>query len=97
MASASADREAGVIAGDFNTTPAMGDIDRVSALGQDAAAQGHSVYPVSWNEHGPLRFYRLDWGFLRNGATARDYQLVEPRGMSDHSAQVMELSFEGAR
>jgi endonuclease/exonuclease/phosphatase (EEP) superfamily protein YafD len=96
-ASASSDKDAGVIGGDFNTTPAMRDIDRAGVLGEDAAAHGHSVYPVSWNEHGPLRFWRLDWGFVRNGATVRDYRLLEPRGMSDHSAQVIDLAFEGSR
>jgi endonuclease/exonuclease/phosphatase (EEP) superfamily protein YafD len=96
-ASASTDKDAGVIGGDFNTSPAMGDIGRARALGEDAAAQGHSVYPVSWNEHGPLRLWRLDWGFVRNGATVRDYRLLEPRGMSDHSAQLIDLAFEGPR
>jgi endonuclease/exonuclease/phosphatase (EEP) superfamily protein YafD len=96
-ASASGDKDAGLIAGDFNTTPAMGDIRRAAVLGQDAAAQGRSVYPVSWNEHGALRLWRLDWGFVRGGATVRAYRLTQPRGMSDHSAQIIDLGFEGSR
>ncbi len=85
-----------MIAGDFNTTPAMGEINRVGALGRDAAeTAGHALYPVSWNQHGVLGLWRLDWGFLRNGVRAQDYRLLDAAGMSDHRAQVIDLTVEG--
>ncbi|WP_016698815.1 endonuclease/exonuclease/phosphatase family protein [Actinoalloteichus spitiensis] len=95
--SATRDERPGVIGGDLNTTPAMGDLRRVRDLGQDAADAGSSVYPVSWDLRSALRLWRLDWMFVRNGVVAHDYRLEDPAGLSDHSVQIARLSVGGDR
>ncbi|MCP2329799.1 Metal-dependent hydrolase, endonuclease/exonuclease/phosphatase family [Actinoalloteichus cyanogriseus DSM 43889] len=96
-ASATRDERPGVIGGDLNTTPAMGDLRRIRDLGQDAADAGSSVHPVSWDLSSALRLWRLDWMFVRNGVVAHDYRLEDPAGLSDHSVQIARISVGGDR
>nr|WP_269328379.1 endonuclease/exonuclease/phosphatase family protein [Kineosporia mesophila] len=86
-----------VVAGDFNTSSAMGDLRSVRDLATDAGRVSRSLYPVSWSEHRPaaLRLWRLDWTFLRN-AEAEDYRLESAEGMSDHALQAITVRV-GAR
>jgi endonuclease/exonuclease/phosphatase family metal-dependent hydrolase len=82
-----------LVAGDFNTSPAMGDINRVRGRLRDAAAADPTPYPASW----PLGFHipplwRLDWAFTSSGVAVGRYRFADPRGLSDHRAQDIEIS-----
>jgi len=88
-----------LVAGDFNTSPAMGDIGSVRARLSDAIRASTSVYPASWLDRGAFRLWRLDWAFTSGRIKVFRYGFVASRGLSDHRAQllVMSLSGEGAR
>ncbi|GAB3800530.1 endonuclease/exonuclease/phosphatase family protein [Micromonospora zhanjiangensis] len=74
------------LAGDFNTSPAMGDLRPLRRLLTDATPALRSVYPVSWELHG-LPLWRLDWVFTNQGVRVERYEFSDSQGMSDHQAQ----------
>ena len=86
-----------VVAGDFNTSPAMGDIRRLSDRLNDAASANRDLYPASWRSYWPVTLWRLDWAFTSDQVTVRRNEFVDPRGMSDHHLQRIELTVRGAR
>ncbi|GAA1858483.1 endonuclease/exonuclease/phosphatase family protein [Myceligenerans crystallogenes] len=75
-----------LVAGDFNTSPAMGDARRIRALGDDAARWAALAYPRSWHARGP-RLWRIDWALVRNGLEVHDYRFDDAAGISDHRVQ----------
>ncbi|MET7424831.1 endonuclease/exonuclease/phosphatase family protein [Dactylosporangium sp. NPDC005555] len=79
-----------IIAGDFNTSPAMGDL---AALRETLDAAGTAVYPGSWPAGLPL--WRIDWTFTTAGLVADDYRLVDSDGLSDHRAQQVRIVLKG--
>jgi endonuclease/exonuclease/phosphatase (EEP) superfamily protein YafD len=85
-----------LVAGDFNTSPAMGDIDGIRARLRDAVHASTSVYPASWLDRGGVRTWRLDWAFTGNGLDVWRYRFIGSDGMSDHRAQLLVLSTNGA-
>jgi endonuclease/exonuclease/phosphatase (EEP) superfamily protein YafD len=76
-----------LIAGDFNTTAAMGDLRRLDGVVRDATDRHGSFYPYSWDVHTPLRLWRLDWLFTAGRVQPYDYGFQDVQGMSDHRAQ----------
>ncbi|MFI5678202.1 endonuclease/exonuclease/phosphatase family protein [Streptomyces cellulosae] len=80
-----------VVAGDFNTSPAMGDLRTLRGVMQDAADAGDSLFPGTWSFQGaPL--WRLDWAFLSGSITADHYRIDPMDGISDHRAQIMSFT-----
>ncbi|RPF21199.1 endonuclease/exonuclease/phosphatase family protein [Myceligenerans xiligouense] len=75
-----------LVAGDFNTSPAMADARRVRSLGEDAARTRAMVFPRSWHARGP-RLWRIDWALTRNGLEVHEYRFAEAAGLSDHRVQ----------
>jgi endonuclease/exonuclease/phosphatase (EEP) superfamily protein YafD len=75
-----------LVAGDFNTTPAMGDLRARTGRTEDAARANRHLYPVSWHL-GPLHLWRLDWALTGNGLRVHQYEFRDPAGLSDHDAQ----------
>ncbi|MFG2040013.1 endonuclease/exonuclease/phosphatase family protein [Dactylosporangium sp. NPDC048998] len=86
-----------LVAGDFNTSPAMGDIRWLTGSLHDAASANRSLYPASWRSYWPVELWRLDWAFTSDPVTVQRYEFVDPRGMSDHSLQRIELTVGRAR
>jgi endonuclease/exonuclease/phosphatase (EEP) superfamily protein YafD len=84
-----------LLAGDFNTTPAMGDLRGVRARLRDATPALRSVYPVSWRD-GWLPWWRLDWAFTSDSVRVHRYALLDPRGLSDHRPQSLVVSLVAA-
>jgi endonuclease/exonuclease/phosphatase family metal-dependent hydrolase len=81
------------VAGDFNTTAAMGDLKTLRGMLHDAASASSSVYPVSWNELWNLPLWRLDWAFTQHHVTVDSYALRKMGDrLSDHKAQILELT-----
>jgi endonuclease/exonuclease/phosphatase family metal-dependent hydrolase len=80
-----------LVAGDFNTTPAMGDLDTLAGMTEDAARASRQLYPRSWHD-GPLHLWRLDWTRTAHGVAVHRYEFRDPQGMSDHDAQVSEIT-----
>ncbi|MGC4888897.1 endonuclease/exonuclease/phosphatase family protein [Micromonospora sp. DT227] len=85
-----------LVAGDLNTSPAMGDLARLRDRLTDAARASGSAYPTSWTIAG-RRWWRLDWTFVSPGWTVHRYRLRDARGMSDHRVQDVVLSLGGSR
>jgi len=81
-----------VIAGDFNTTPAVGDVRHITALGVDAVPLTGRIYPVSWQARAGMRWWRLDWVLSTAGAQVHSYRFRDPRGLSDHCVQEVSVS-----
>ncbi|RCV47900.1 endonuclease/exonuclease/phosphatase family protein [Marinitenerispora sediminis] len=82
-----------VVAGDFNSTAVMGELDTLRGSLRDAARAGDSVYPVSWSERAAfLGLWRLDWAFTTPEVDVRRYDLVPMGDLSDHRSQVIEVA-----
>jgi endonuclease/exonuclease/phosphatase (EEP) superfamily protein YafD len=86
-----------LVAGDFNTTAAMGDLRPLRSQLDDAADHGGSVWPLSWNEQGRLRLWRLDWTFTSAGLNVHRYALTALPEVSDHRLQETVLSVAASR
>lgn len=80
-----------LLAGDFNTSPGMGDLRGVRDTLNDATPALRSWYPVSWQADG-LPLWRLDWVFTDDRIRVDRYDLRDPQGMSDHRLQEMMIS-----
>ncbi|MFF5505592.1 endonuclease/exonuclease/phosphatase family protein [Streptomyces roseolus] len=80
-----------LVSGDFNTTPAMGDLDGLRGALADAATASDEVLPVSWGP-GPLPLWRLDWTFTGGALRVHRYALTDPGGLSDHRGQELLVS-----
>ncbi|MFD2421836.1 endonuclease/exonuclease/phosphatase family protein [Amycolatopsis pigmentata] len=81
-----------LIAGDFNTSPAMADLAGLRSITADAARAARSLYPASWQAGSWMRFWRLDWAFTMHGVRVHRYEFEDPQGMSDHDAQDLTIS-----
>ncbi|MFY1690219.1 endonuclease/exonuclease/phosphatase family protein [Plantactinospora sp. WMMB782] len=81
-----------LVVGDFNTSPSMSETRDFDGLVEDAIRADRSFYPVSWQTQGPLQLWRVDRAFTTPGLTVHEYDLVDPRGRSDHALQRMQLS-----
>ncbi|GLY85592.1 hypothetical protein Airi02_035210 [Actinoallomurus iriomotensis] len=79
-----------LIAGDFNTTPSMGEVRWFRSHLSDAVRADHALYPASWPASGPT-LWRLDWAFT-SGLHVYRYGFRGSEGMSDHRAQYLRLS-----
>ncbi|MFJ9825772.1 endonuclease/exonuclease/phosphatase family protein [Streptomyces sp. NPDC101160] len=86
-ADVAANRHPVVVAGDFNATAAMADLDPLRERLADAADVSTDPYPTSWEEGGWKPFWRTDWAFTGNGARAERYSFGDPEKLSDHATQ----------
>jgi len=80
------------IAGDFNTSPAMGDLDGLRAITTDAAPVSDALYPTTWQQGGIMPFWRLDWVFSSSNVRIDRYDFLDAQGLSDHRPQQVWLS-----
>jgi endonuclease/exonuclease/phosphatase family metal-dependent hydrolase len=80
-----------VVAGDFNTSPAMADLDQLRERLHDAAEASGDLLPGSWPARFGLAWWRLDWTLTNDRVHVTRYDLRDPLGMSDHRAQDMLL------
>ncbi|MCX4683875.1 endonuclease/exonuclease/phosphatase family protein [Kitasatospora purpeofusca] len=81
-----------LVAGDFNTSPAMADLDPLRARLHDARAASGDLYPGSWGGILGADWWRLDWAFTNDGASVDHYAFVDDRGLSDHGGQELRIS-----
>lgn len=82
-----------VIAGDFNTSPAMGDNRDLLAVTHDAARDSDLLYPATWRVGGQLPLlWRNDWFLVRNGLRVERFRSLDPQGNSDHLVQSVHLA-----
>lgn len=82
-----------LIAGDFNTSPAMGDLRRLGGGLIDAAAASQSPFVATWPASGPV-LWRLDWAFTDSSVHVHNYRTADPAGLSDHRMQEIQLAVE---
>ncbi|MGY0070352.1 endonuclease/exonuclease/phosphatase family protein [Streptomyces sp. QTS137] len=82
------------VAGDFNTTPAMRDLDGIRNVLRDALPASATVLPGTWNSDG-AGLWRLDWAFTDDLLEVHRYDFDDPRGLSDHQAQRLTVSLPG--
>ncbi len=85
-----------VVAGDFNTTAAMSELDGMRARLDDAVRASDDLYPTSWEEGGWKPFWRTDWAFTGHGVTADKYRFDAPEKLSDHAVQDLWVSVPAA-
>ncbi|TCB98408.1 hypothetical protein E0H26_08470 [Micromonospora zingiberis] len=85
-----------LLAGDLNTTPAMGDLRKLPDGLRDASYAMPSLYPASW-AHRPGWPYgwRLDWAFVSPQVRVHSYHFGDGRGASDHRPQQLSVSLPG--
>ena len=81
-----------LIAGDFNSTAAMGELEPLRERLRDAARSAGPGYPVSWPDGSPLAGWRLDWAFTGSGVRVHRYALTGSGGVSDHRRQDIRLT-----
>ncbi|MFF4184956.1 endonuclease/exonuclease/phosphatase family protein [Streptomyces sp. NPDC001691] len=81
-----------VVAGDFNTTAAMSELDGLRSRLDDAVSANDDLYPTSWEEGGWKPFWRTDWAFTGHGVTADRYTFDAPEELSDHAVQDLWVS-----
>jgi len=82
-----------VIAGDFNTSPAMGDNRDLLKVTKDAASYSSILYPATWRVGGQLpKLWRNDWFLIRNNISVDRFRSLDPEGNSDHMVQAVDLS-----
>ncbi|MDH2427107.1 endonuclease/exonuclease/phosphatase family protein [Sphaerisporangium sp. TRM90804] len=80
-----------VLAGDLNTSPAMG-IGRLIPEGLvDQTPALSSLYPATYR-YGPAELWRIDWMYTTPDVTVHGYELPDAAGLSDHRAQRVVLS-----
>ncbi len=84
-----------LVAGDFNTSPAMGDLDELRDRLQDADRESSSLYLRSWPASSPL--WRLDWTLTTPGVKVHDYRFHDAQEFSDHDLQKTSISLAGGR
>ncbi|WP_143162983.1 endonuclease/exonuclease/phosphatase family protein [Couchioplanes caeruleus] len=81
-----------IVAGDFNTSPAMGDIRGLLDVTRDAARYSGRLYPATWRVGGQLpMLWRNDWYLIRNDITVDKFRSLDPEGNSDHLVQAVDL------
>ncbi|WP_027660384.1 endonuclease/exonuclease/phosphatase family protein [Salinispora fenicalii] len=82
-----------LVAGDLNTSPAMGDTHRLPPQLRDASYASRSAYPVSWSAGGPSPLlWRLDWALVSDDVEVHRYEFRDPAGHSDHRLQFLSIS-----
>lgn len=85
-----------VIAGDFNTSPAMGDNRKLLKSTRDAVGYTSIIYPATWRVGGQLpKLWRTDWFLVNNDLNVESFRQLDPQGNSDHLAQVAILRVFG--
>lgn len=82
-----------LMAGDFNTSPAMGDNRDLLGVMVDAASFSSTLYPSTWRVGGQLpRLWRNDWFLVKNNIQVEQFRSLNPEGNSDHLVQKVKLS-----
>ncbi|WP_051367258.1 endonuclease/exonuclease/phosphatase family protein [Hamadaea tsunoensis] len=92
-----ANRNPVLLAGDFNTSPSMGDMHWITSVADDALRANRDLYPYSWRSRStvnafPMPLWRLDWAFTAHGVKVHDYDFMPTERMSDHRAQSLSIS-----
>ena len=82
-----------LVAGDLNTSPAMGELRELPDGLRDARHAMASWYPASWlDTAGWPRWWRLDWALVSPQVKVHSYRFTDAEGLSDHRAQELVLS-----
>ncbi|GII79527.1 hypothetical protein Sru01_45090 [Sphaerisporangium rufum] len=82
-----------VLAGDLNTSPAMGIRRLLPERLVDRTPELSSLYPATYPAGGTV-LWRIDWVYTSREVAVHRYELLDPAGLSDHRAQrvIMSLS-----
>lgn len=83
-----------IVAGDFNTTAPMGQMERLRARLFDTALLSAPVLPATMEVAG-LRLWRFDYVLVDDGLCALAHNVQDPRGFSDHSVLLVRLGIAG--
>jgi endonuclease/exonuclease/phosphatase (EEP) superfamily protein YafD len=75
-----------LVAGDFNTTPAMGELSHLDELLRRAQPTNGQLYPTSWSARS-VGLWRLDFAYYSASITIDQYNFRDSAGFSDHDAQ----------
>ncbi|MFC4536179.1 endonuclease/exonuclease/phosphatase family protein [Sphaerisporangium dianthi] len=86
-----ANRNTVVLAGDLNTSPAMGIRRLLPERLVDQTRALSSLYPTTFRA-GSDDWWRIDWMYTTPDVTVHDYELPGSEGLSDHRAQRVVMS-----
>jgi endonuclease/exonuclease/phosphatase (EEP) superfamily protein YafD len=81
-----------LVAGDFNSTPSMGELRRLDRWVRRADPTEGSIYPTSWDDRGPAMLWRLDFVFHTPRVNLHRYTFHHSQHLSDHPAQDLRVS-----
>ena len=82
-----------LVAGDMNTTSAMGDTRGFPAGLRDAAYANPALTLGSWPATGALpALWRLDWALVSPDVSVHRYEFLDPHGLSDHRVQFLTVT-----
>ncbi|MDT0529127.1 endonuclease/exonuclease/phosphatase family protein [Micromonospora sp. DSM 115977] len=82
-----------LLAGDLNTSPAMGDLRKLPDGLRGAGHAMPSLYPAGWAESaGWPRWWRLDWALASSAVRVHSYRFGDAGGVSDHRPQELLVS-----
>ncbi|MFD7814943.1 endonuclease/exonuclease/phosphatase family protein [Streptomyces sp. NPDC059785] len=97
-------RHPAVIAGDFNSTDSMRDLDGLRERADDALRANTDFLPLSWKFDAPAGFewdsvfnralplWRVDWSFTAGDVQLHRYEFRPTDGLSEHRLQDLWLS-----
>ncbi|HVQ94853.1 MAG TPA: endonuclease/exonuclease/phosphatase family protein [Mycobacteriales bacterium] len=87
-----------LVAGDFNTSPSMGELRTLRGRLRDAIRADGALIPTSWPVGVPVlpRLWRLDWALATPSVAVHEYARLDPQGMSDHRADRLTISLRDA-
>lgn len=82
-----------LVAGDMNTTSAMGDTRGFPAGLRDAAYANPALTLGSWPATWVLpALWRLDWALVSPDVSVHRYEFLDPHGLSDHRVQFLTVT-----
>ncbi|MDQ6984870.1 MAG: endonuclease/exonuclease/phosphatase family protein [Candidatus Dojkabacteria bacterium] len=75
-----------IIAGDFNSTKAMGSMNNLLKLTKDSYTKSRVLFPATWEDNG-LKLWRIDYSLISSGLDFIRHDDVDPIYFSDHWGQ----------
>jgi endonuclease/exonuclease/phosphatase (EEP) superfamily protein YafD len=89
-----ANRNPRLVAGDFNTSPAMGDLAKMPDGLRSTNHATSSPFPATWSDtSGWPRWWQLDWAFVSATVRVHSYRIGgRTGGLSDHRSQQLVIS-----
>ncbi|HEX2925589.1 MAG TPA: endonuclease/exonuclease/phosphatase family protein [Ruminiclostridium sp.] len=87
------------IAGDFNSSKAMGVMGRLLKENEDGARYGGQLLPLTYQLNG-FKLWRIDYALIpksKDNISFHSYKTINPEGLSDHNPLFLTLDIKGSK